>query len=59
VAGHPVKLLSRDDQSKPDVAVNQAQDLIFRGKVTGLVAGTWTRWWGPSASRPPDTGCPL
>jgi branched-chain amino acid transport system substrate-binding protein len=47
VAGHPVKLLSRDDQSKPEVAVNQAQDLIFRGKVTGLVGGYVDSLVGP------------
>ncbi|MEW6658304.1 MAG: ABC transporter substrate-binding protein [Thermodesulfobacteriota bacterium] len=47
VAGRPVKLLSRDDQSKPDVAVNQAQDLIFRGKVAGLVGGYVDSLVGP------------
>ena len=47
VVGHPVELLSRDDQSKPDVAVNQAQDLIFREKVTGLVGGYVDSLVGP------------
>jgi len=47
VAGQRVELLSRDDQSKPDVAVNQAQDLIFRGKVTGLVGGYVDSLVGP------------
>jgi branched-chain amino acid transport system substrate-binding protein len=47
LAGGPVELLSRDDQSKPDVAVNQAQDLIFRGKVTGLVGGYVDSLVGP------------
>ncbi|MFZ5447875.1 MAG: ABC transporter substrate-binding protein [Thermodesulfobacteriota bacterium] len=47
IAGNPVKLLSRDDQSKPDVAVNQAQNLIFRGKVTGLVGGYVDSLVGP------------
>ncbi len=47
VAGHPVELLSRDDQSQPDVAVNQAQDLIFRGQVTGLVGGYVDSLVGP------------
>jgi branched-chain amino acid transport system substrate-binding protein len=47
VAGHHVALLSRDDQSKPDVAVNQAQDLIFRGKVIGLVGGYVDSLVGP------------
>ena len=39
VAGHQVQLISRDDQSKPEVALNQAQDLIIREKVQGLVGG--------------------
>ncbi|MHB8066941.1 MAG: ABC transporter substrate-binding protein [Desulfobaccales bacterium] len=47
VAGQPVELLSRDDQSKPEVAVNQAQDLIFREKVTGLVGGYVDSLVGP------------
>jgi branched-chain amino acid transport system substrate-binding protein len=47
LAGRPVELLSRDDQSKPDVAVNQAQDLIFRGKVAGLVGGYVDSLVGP------------
>ncbi|MEW6387131.1 MAG: ABC transporter substrate-binding protein [Thermodesulfobacteriota bacterium] len=45
--GHPVKLFCRDDQSKPDVAVNQAQDLIFREKVAGLVGGYVDSLVGP------------
>jgi branched-chain amino acid transport system substrate-binding protein len=47
VAGRHVALLSRDDQSKPDVAVYQAQDLIFWGKVTGLVGGYVDSLVGP------------
>lgn len=47
VAGRRVELISRDDQSKPDVAVNQAQDLIFRKKVTGLVGGYVDSLVGP------------
>jgi len=47
IAGRRVTLLSRDDQSKPDVAVNQAQDLILRGKVTGLVGGYVDSLVGP------------
>ncbi len=39
LAGRPVELLSRDDQSRPDVALNQAQELIYRQKVVGLVGG--------------------
>lgn len=47
VAGHPVQLLSRDDQSKPEVALNQAQALIIREKVTGLVGGYVDSLVGP------------
>ena len=47
VAGRPVELLNRDDQSKPDVAVNQAQDLIFREKIIGLVGGYVDSLVGP------------
>jgi branched-chain amino acid transport system substrate-binding protein len=47
LAGQRVELLSRDDQSKPEVAVNQAQDLIFRGKVMGLVGGYVDSLVGP------------
>ncbi len=47
VAGRPVKLVSRDDQSKPEVALNQAQDLIIREKVQGLVGGYVDSLVGP------------
>ncbi len=47
VAGQPVKLVSRDDQSKPEVALNQAQDLIIREKVQGLVGGYVDSLVGP------------
>lgn len=47
VAGRLVELLNRDDQSKPDVAVNQAQDLIFREKIIGLVGGYVDSLVGP------------
>jgi branched-chain amino acid transport system substrate-binding protein len=47
VAGHPVELISRDDQSKPEVALNQAQDLIIREKVVGLVGGYVDSLVGP------------
>ena len=57
VAGHPVKLLSRDDQSKPEVAVNQAQDLIFRGKVTGLVGGYVDSLVGPISQQATGIEC--
>lgn len=47
VAGRPVKLVSRDDQSKPEVALNQAQDLIIREQVQGLVGGYVDSLVGP------------
>lgn len=47
VAGRPVQLLSRDDQSKPEVALNQAQDLIIRENVRGLVGGYVDSLVGP------------
>ena len=47
VAGRQVQLVSRDDQSKPEVALNQAQDLIIREKVQGLVGGYVDSLVGP------------
>ena len=47
VAGHQVQLINRDDQSKPEVALNQAQDLIMREKVVGLVGGYVDSLVGP------------
>lgn len=47
VAGRPVQLLSRDDQSQPETAVNQAQDLIYREKVTALTGGYVDSLVGP------------
>ncbi|MGQ9689386.1 MAG: ABC transporter substrate-binding protein [Desulfobaccales bacterium] len=47
VRGRQVKLVSRDDQSKPEVALNQAQDLIMREKVIGLVGGYVDSLVGP------------
>ena len=47
VAGRQVQLISRDDQSKPEVALNQAQDLILREKVVGLVGGYVDSLVGP------------
>lgn len=45
--GRRVKLLSRDDQSRPEIALNQAQDLITREKVVGLVGGYVDTLVGP------------
>jgi branched-chain amino acid transport system substrate-binding protein len=47
VAGRKVQLISRDDQSKPEVALNQAQDLIMREKVLGLTGGYVDSLVGP------------
>jgi branched-chain amino acid transport system substrate-binding protein len=35
---HPIKVFSRDDQTKPDVAVREVKDLILRDKVRAVVA---------------------
>jgi branched-chain amino acid transport system substrate-binding protein len=45
--GHPIKLVSRDDQSQPEIAVNQAEDLLYREKVIGLVGGYVDSLVGP------------
>jgi branched-chain amino acid transport system substrate-binding protein len=45
--GWPVQLISRDDQSQPEVAINQAQDLLLREKVAGLVGGYVDSMVGP------------
>jgi len=50
IAGRPVELLSRDDQSKPDVALNQTQDLILRQQVVGLLGGYVDSLVGPISS---------
>ena len=47
VAGHLAQLISRDDQSKPEVALKQAQDLIIREKVLGLLGGYVDSLVGP------------
>jgi branched-chain amino acid transport system substrate-binding protein len=45
--GRSVKLISRDDQSQPDVAISQAEDLILREQVAGLVGGYVDSLVGP------------
>lgn len=47
LAGRPVEVLSRDDRSSPEVAVNQAQDLLYREKVVGLLGGYVDSLVGP------------
>lgn len=39
ILGRPVELVFRDDQSLPETAINQAEDLLYREKVLGLVGG--------------------
>jgi branched-chain amino acid transport system substrate-binding protein len=39
IKGRVVELVSRDDQSLPEVAVNQAEELLYHAKVVGLVGG--------------------
>lgn len=45
--GHKVVLISRDDQSLPEVAINQAEDLLYREKIVGLVGGYVDSLVGP------------
>lgn len=45
--GLKVELISRDDQSQPEVAINQAEDLLYRDKVVGLVGGYVDSLVGP------------
>lgn len=47
LAGLKVELISRDDQSQPEVAINQAEDLLYREKVVGLVGGYVDSLVGP------------
>ena len=48
--GRKVELLSRDDQSRPDVALTQTQDLLYREKVVGLLGGYVDSLVGPISS---------
>ena len=47
IKGRKVELISRDDQSQPEVAINQAEDLLYREKVVGLVGGYVDSLVGP------------
>ena len=53
-----VELLSRDDQSRPDVALNQTQDLLYREKVIGLLGGYVDSLVGPISSLAARSGTP-
>jgi branched-chain amino acid transport system substrate-binding protein len=47
IAGRQVRLISRDDQSRPEVALNQVQDLITREGIAALVGGYVDSLVGP------------
>jgi branched-chain amino acid transport system substrate-binding protein len=47
LAGRPVELISRDDQSQPDVAISRAEELCAREKVLGLTGGYVDSLVGP------------
>ena len=56
--GHPVELISRDDQSQPEVAINQTQELLYREKVVGLVGGYVDSLVGPISELAAKAGVP-
>jgi branched-chain amino acid transport system substrate-binding protein len=56
--GRHVELLNRDDQSRPDVALNQTQDLLYREKVVGLLGGYVDSLVGPISSLAARSGTP-
>jgi branched-chain amino acid transport system substrate-binding protein len=58
LCGRKVELLSRDDQSRPDVALNQTQDLLYREKVIGLLGGYVDSLVGPISSLAARHGTP-
>ncbi len=47
ILGRPVELVFRDDQSQPETAINQAEDLLYREKVLALVGGYVDSLVGP------------
>lgn len=47
IRGNVVRLISRDDQSLPEIAINQTEDLLYREKVVGLVGGYVDALVGP------------
>ncbi len=47
LAGRPLELLSRDDRSSPETAVNRARELIYQEKVAGLLGGYVDSLVGP------------
>jgi branched-chain amino acid transport system substrate-binding protein len=59
LGGYPLRLISRDDQSKPEVAINQAQNLIHREKVVGLLGGYVDSLVGPISELAAKYRCPM
>lgn len=47
ISGNKLELISRDDQSLPEVAINQAEELLYGAKVCGLVGGYVDSLVGP------------
>ncbi len=47
IRGRRIELVSRDDQSQPEVAINQTEELLYRVKVNGLVGGYVDSLVGP------------
>lgn len=47
ILGRRIDLVIRDDQSLPEVAINQAEDLLVRSRVNGLVGGYVDSLVGP------------
>lgn len=47
ILGRKVEVFTRDDQSLPETAVNQAEDLLYRVGVSGLVGGYVDSLVGP------------
>ena len=47
IKGNILELVSRDDQSLPEVAINQTEELLYRIKVVGLVGGYVDALVGP------------
>jgi branched-chain amino acid transport system substrate-binding protein len=47
LAGRQIELLSRDDRSSPEIAVNRARELIYQERVAGLLGGYVDSLVGP------------
>jgi branched-chain amino acid transport system substrate-binding protein len=58
ILGRKIELVSRDDQSLPEVAINQAEDLLYRNRVIGLVGGYVDSLVGPVSELAARYGVP-